>query len=72
MFTDLLKKVIARKDLTEDEAAEVVDAILSGELQNTQIAGILTALATKGETYEELAGAAKNDVRTSRWVDDSH
>lgn len=59
MFTDLLKKVISRQNLLEAEAAEVVDSILSGELNNSQIAGMLTALATKGETFEELAGAAK-------------
>lgn len=59
MFTDLLKKVVARHDLAEDEAAEVVDAILSGELNNSQIAGMIMALATKGETFTELAGAAR-------------
>lgn len=59
MFTDLLKKVVARRNLSEDEAAEVVDAILSGELNNSQIAGMIMALATKGETFEELAGAAR-------------
>ncbi len=59
MFTDLLKKIITRTDLSESEAAEVVDCILSGELNNCQIAGFLTALATKGETFAELAGAAR-------------
>lgn len=59
MFSDLLRKVISRSDLTEEEAAEVVNEILSGKLSDIQIAGMLTALATKKETFEELAGAAK-------------
>lgn len=58
MFSDLLRQVINKIDLSREEAAEVVNEILSGEVSDIQMAGILTALATKGETFEELAGAA--------------
>ena len=58
MFSDLLRKVIRREDLSKDEAAEVLDEILSGKVSDIQMAGMLTALSTKGETFEELAGAA--------------
>lgn len=59
MFTELLKKVVSGHNLSESEAAQVVDEILSGKLANSQIAGMVMALATKGETFEELAGAAR-------------
>ncbi len=58
MFSDLLRKVIRRENLSKDEAAEVLDEILSGNVSDIQMAGMLTALSTKGETFEELAGAA--------------
>ena len=58
MFSDLLRKVIRQENLTKDEAAEVINEILSGEVSEIQMAGMLTALSTKGETFEELAGAA--------------
>lgn len=54
-----LSKAIRRQDLTETEAAEAIDTILAGDLSEAQIAGLLTALATKGETVDELAGAAR-------------
>ncbi len=58
MFSNLLRKVIRREDLSQSEAAEVLDEILSGKVSDIQMAGMLTALSTKGETFEELAGAA--------------
>lgn len=59
MFSAILKKVVQRHNLTEAEMASVMDEILSGALTPAQIAGIIMALATKGETFEELAGAAR-------------
>ena len=58
-FKATLTNLIRRKNLTSDEAAEVVDAILAGELSEAQIGAFLAAMATKGETIEELAGAAR-------------
>ena len=54
-----LTKLIRRKDLTAEESAEAIDAILAGQLAEVQIAAFLVAMATKGETVEELAGAAR-------------
>lgn len=59
MFTDILKQVVARRNLTEEEAAAAVEAILSGTLSDAQIGAFMAAMATKGETIEELAGAAR-------------
>jgi len=53
-----LTKLLRRRDLTADESAEAIDAILAGQLSEIQIAAFLAAMSTKGETVEELAGAA--------------
>ena len=55
----LLKKLIARKDLTEAEAFEAVTGILSGGFTEGQIGGFLAALAAKGETVDEIAAGAR-------------
>jgi anthranilate phosphoribosyltransferase len=54
-----LTKLMRRQDLSADEAAEAIDTILAGQLGEAQIAAFLAAMATKGETVEELAGAAR-------------
>jgi anthranilate phosphoribosyltransferase len=40
------------------EASDAIDAIMRGEWANDQIALLLTSLAAKGETVDEIAGAA--------------
>lgn len=55
----LLKKLIARQDLTEAEAGAAVTGILAGEFTEGQIGGFLAALAAKGETIAEIAGGAR-------------
>ena len=55
----LLKKLIARKDLTEDEAFDVIHGMLSGEFSEGQIGAFLGTLSAKGETIDEIAGAAR-------------
>ena len=47
-----------KKDLTYDEAAQVMNEMMSGETTQVQIAAFLTALAMKGETIEEITGCA--------------
>ena len=59
MFRDYLQKIIARKNLSESEMSEMIEEIFSGKLSNAQIGAFMAALATKGETFEELAGAAR-------------
>jgi len=39
--------------------SEMIEEIFSGTLSNAQIGAFMAALATKGETFEELAGAAR-------------
>jgi anthranilate phosphoribosyltransferase len=62
-MTDLLTRSLdalaAGHDLTADEAAAVLSEIMGGNATEIQIAGLLIALRTKGETVEELAGLAR-------------
>ena len=56
MLNEALKKVIAGGELTESESAAMVEAIADGE--NTCAAGLLAALAMRGESVSEMTGAA--------------
>lgn len=58
MIRDALEKVLKREHLSRDEAAGVMGQIADGEAPPMQVAALLAALRTKGETPEEIAGAA--------------
>ena len=55
---DAIAKIADGKNLTEEEAKEVMGIMLSGEATQAQLGAALTALRTKGETLEELIGFA--------------
>jgi anthranilate phosphoribosyltransferase len=59
ILTRAIDTLASRTDLSSDQTAEVLDEIMHGEVSETQIAGFLVALRTKGETVEELAGLAR-------------
>jgi len=59
MLSELLNKLIARQDLAQAEAAALLEAILADDATDSRIAAALIALASKGETEEELAGFAQ-------------
>jgi anthranilate phosphoribosyltransferase len=59
VLTKAIDALAARRDLSADESAEVLAQIMHGEVSETQIAGFLIALRTKGETTQELAGLAR-------------
>ena len=58
-LTRAIDALAARRDLSADESAEVLAEIMHGDVSETQIAGFLIALRTKGETVEELTGLAR-------------
>jgi len=58
MFKPLLNKIIHRENLSDSEMSEMMMEIFSGQVTEAQIGAFMGALATKGETFEELAGAA--------------
>lgn len=57
-MTDPFSSVQNGQNLTEAEMTEAMTAIITGRLETRQIAEFLKALASKGETVEELTGAA--------------
>ena len=59
ILTRAIDALASRRDLSADETAEVLAEIMHGEVSETQIAGFLIALRTKGETVAELAGLAR-------------
>ena len=59
ILTRAIDALAQRRDLSADETAEVLDQIMHGEASETQIAGFLIALRTKGETVDELTGLAR-------------
>jgi anthranilate phosphoribosyltransferase len=59
ILTNAIDALSSRRDLSADEAAEVLAEIMHGEASETQIAGFLIALRTKGETVDEIAGLAR-------------
>ncbi len=58
MFRENLNKIVKGNDLKEEEMSFMINEILSGNISDAQIGAFMAALATKGETIEELAGAA--------------
>jgi anthranilate phosphoribosyltransferase len=59
VLTRAIDAVASGRDLSADEASEVLAVIMAGDASETQIAGLLIALRTKGETVAELAGLAR-------------
>lgn len=52
-------KLIEGQDLARPEMVSAMSAIMSGKATDAQIGGFLVALRLKGETAEEIAGAAE-------------
>jgi anthranilate phosphoribosyltransferase len=59
ILTRAIDTLASQKDLSADETAAVLAEIMRGDASETQIAGFLIALRTKGETVEELTGLAR-------------
>jgi anthranilate phosphoribosyltransferase len=59
MFSGLIDKLQRRQDLTQDEAATAMNEIMEGRVPPAQIAGLLIALAMKGERPAEVVGLAR-------------
>jgi anthranilate phosphoribosyltransferase len=58
MFKENLQEIINNKDISEQQMSQMITDILSGNISDSQIGAFMGALATKGETFEELVGAA--------------
>jgi anthranilate phosphoribosyltransferase len=58
MFRDYLQQIVAGNHLDEQQMAAMLSEIFGGQITDAQIGAFMAALATKGETEAELAGAA--------------
>lgn len=54
-----IKKVVLGETLSQAEAATAFETIMTGGASEAQIASLLTGLHVRGETIDELAGAAR-------------
>ena len=59
MIKEAIGKVVAGDNLEEDEMHRAMDEIISGTATSAQIAALITALRLKGETVDEITGAAR-------------
>ena len=58
MIRESISKVVRGEDLTEAEMEKSMDEIMTGAATPAQIGAFITALRLKGETVDEITGAA--------------
>jgi anthranilate phosphoribosyltransferase len=59
MIKKVIKQIVAGRDLGEEQADQIMDFIMQGNATPSQIGAFMAGLASKGETFAELAGAAR-------------
>jgi anthranilate phosphoribosyltransferase len=59
VITSYLGRIAAGHDLTQHEMEQVIDLLLQGVVPENEMAVLLTALRAKGESADEIAGAAR-------------
>jgi len=75
MIKEAIARVVEGQNLSEPEMIEVMNQIMGGEATPAQIGAFITALRIKGETVEEIRGAARvmrgraTPIRVGRTVD---
>ena len=69
MIKEAIAKVVNREDLNEPQMMEVMDEVMEGKATPAQIAAFITALRIKGETIDEVTGAARIMRRKATRID---
>lgn len=59
MIREAIAKLVKGEDLSKNEIELVMEEIMTGQALPTQIAAFLTAMRIKGETIDEIVGAAE-------------
>ncbi|MHC2484660.1 anthranilate phosphoribosyltransferase [Rhizobium leguminosarum] len=66
IYSETIRRLVEERiDLSEQEASAVIDGILDQEFSDLQISALLAALAQKGETAAEIAGAVDAILKRS-------
>ncbi len=60
MIRQAIARVVEGQDLTREQMMEVMEHIMAGQATDAQIGSLATALRMKGESVEELCGAARS------------
>ncbi len=58
-ITEALQRIVDRRNLTEEEMISVMTQIMEGKTGPVHLAAFLTALRMKGESVDEIVGAAR-------------
>ena len=69
MLKTALNTVLDGRDLTRKQADHALNAIMTGECTDVQIAALLAGLRTKGETGDELAITVANRLTTKEGIE---
>ena len=69
MIREAISIVADGRDLTEKEMMCVMSEMMEGRATPAQIASFITALRMKGETVEEITGAARIMRQKATWID---
>lgn len=59
MLQEAIKRIVDRKNLSEDEAYASMNEIMKGEGTKAQVGAFLVSLRMKGETIDEITGCAR-------------
>ncbi len=59
MIRKIIKDVVDGNHLTEQQMISAMSDVMNGDATSAQIASLITALRLKGETIEEITGAAR-------------
>lgn len=58
-FSSLLKRVVAGNSLSTEQSAHAFSLIMAGEVSEARIAAIISAMAVRRPTVDEIVGAAR-------------
>ncbi|MBL7176758.1 MAG: anthranilate phosphoribosyltransferase [Desulfobacteraceae bacterium] len=59
MIKEAIAKVVGKEDLTQSDMEATMEEIMTGSATPAQIGSFITALRMKGETVDEIVGAAR-------------
>ena len=72
MIKEFISKVVRGEDLTEAEMETATEEIMTGTATPAQIGAFITALRLKGETVDEITGAARTMRAKATKINDNN